>query len=137
MLFNLANKDDRIRAEAQFKKLAAGGKRIVLAEKRPVRTLSQNALLHLWIKVIAGHLGYTSLEDCKTDIKRTLLGCRMRFDIISCEVVKDEYRTSEMSPAELSGFMDTLKAWALQEFNISLPYFGEPGYEDMVTSYFT
>ncbi|OAV65586.1 hypothetical protein Barb6XT_02345 [Bacteroidales bacterium Barb6XT] len=38
------------------------------------RTLNQNALFHKWMTILAGEFGYTSMDDCKRDVKRKILG---------------------------------------------------------------
>ena len=40
-----------------------------------------------------------------------------------------------MSASELSSFMDKMKIWAQSELGCYLPYFGDPGYEEMVAEY--
>ena len=40
-----------------------------------------------------------------------------------------------MSTSELSSFMDKMKIWAQSELGCYLPYFGDPGYEEMASEY--
>lgn len=135
MIFNTYNTFDRKRAEVYFEKLISSGKIIELSEKKKARTLNQNALFHLWVQVIAYHVGYTSIENCKRDIKRALLGTKEEASRITGEIQQVDYKTSEMTTSELSSFMDKMKIWAQSELGCYLPYFGDPGYEEMVKEY--
>lgn len=135
MIFKTSNTFERKRAEVYFNKLISSGKTIELSEKRKARTLNQNALFHLWVQVIADHAGYTSFENCKRDIKRTLLGTKEEANQFTGEIQQVDYKTSEMSTSELSSFMDKMKIWSQSELGCYLPYFGDPGYEEMVSEY--
>lgn len=132
MIFKTDNTFERERAKVYFNKLISSGKTIEVTEKRKVRTLNQNALFHIWVQVIAEHVGYTSFENCKRDIKRTLLGTREEANRITGEIQQVDYKTSEMSTSELSSFMDKMKIWAQTELGCYLPYYGDPGYEEMI-----
>lgn len=108
-------------------------------EIRPIkaksRTLSQNALFHVWCRVLADNLGYLSPDNCKYDVKKHLLGLKERANRITGEVEYDEYKTSEMSKEEMKEFMDRMKIWAAAELNIYLPYWKDAGYEEMIKAY--
>lgn len=135
MIFNTCNTFDRKKAEVYFEKLISSGKIIELSEKRKARTLNQNALFHLWVQVVADHVGYTSFENCKRDIKRTLIGTKEDVNQITGEIQQVDYKTSEMTTSELSSFMDKMKIWAESDLGCYLPYFGDPGYEEMAKEY--
>ena len=136
MVFNTRNAFDRERAITYFNKIIKSGEFIEVSMKRKQRTLNQNALFHLWIQVIADHAGYTSLEDCKRDVKRALLGMREDTNRITGERQKVDYQTSAMTTSELSSLMDKMKVWAQTDLGCYLPYFGDPGYEEMYQQYF-
>ncbi len=135
MVFNTRNAFDRERAITYFNKIIKSGEFIEVSMKRKQRTLNQNALFHLWIQVIADHAGYTSLEDCKRDVKRALLGMREDMNKITGETQMVDYQTSSMTTSELSSLMDKMKAWAQTDLGCYLPYFGDPGYEEMYQQY--
>lgn len=135
MVFNTRNAFDRERAITYFNKIIKSGEFIEVSMKRKQRTLNQNALFHLWIQVIADHAGYTSLEDCKRDVKRALLGMREDTNRITGERQKVDYQTSAMTTSELSSLMDKMKVWAQTDLVCYLPYFGDPGYEEMYQQY--
>jgi len=135
MVFNTRNAFDRERAITYFNKIIKSGEFIEVSMKRKQRTLNQNALFHLWIQVIADHAGYTSLEDCKRDVKRALLGMREDMSKITGETQMVDYQTSSMTTSELSSLMDKMKVWAQTDLGCYLPYFGDPGYEEMYQQY--
>lgn len=136
MVFNTRNAFDRERAITYFNKIIKSGEFIEVSMKRKQRTLNQNALFHLWIQVIADHAGYTSLEDCKRDVKRALLGMREDMNKITRETQMVDYQTSSMTTSELSSLMDKMKVWAQTDLGCYLPYFGDPGYEEMYQQYY-
>lgn len=100
--------------------------------EKDARNLSQNALFHLWIKVLAHELGYISLNDVKRDVKREIIGTIEVVNKLTGEVGYEDYQTSKMTKREMADFMDKIKIWAQTEQNIYLPYIHEEGYEDMV-----
>lgn len=136
MLYKLQNPIDKQKAITRFKFLLDKGKVIELTEKKDKpRTLPQNNLLHLWITVLADEFGYLEKEDCKRDIKRTILGMKENINKLTGEIDKIDYSTSAMTTEDLSTFMDKLKTWASTEHGIYLPYVGDPGYEEMINMY--
>ena len=137
MIFHTASDYERLKAEAYFNRLVAQKKDIEVKEKKrsDKRTLDQNNLFHLWVSVIADDLGYTDKDACKRDIKRTILGQKEDVNRLTGEVIHVDYRTSEMTVSELASFMDKMKAWAATDLGIYLPYFGDPGYEEMINAY--
>lgn len=137
MIFHTANLFEREKAKVYFNRLVAQKKDIEVKERRmpDKRTLDQNALFHLWVSVIADELGYTDKEACKRDVKRSILGMKEDMNRITGEVIQVDYRTSEMTVSELSSFMDKMKAWAHTDLGIYLPYWRDPGYEEMYQQY--
>lgn len=136
MLFNLDSPLDQERARVRLESLIARRRVAELTEKTGrKRTSDQNALFHLWVSVIADELGYTDKERCKRDVKRTLLGQREDVNRLTGEVIQADYKTSEMTTQELSALMDKMKAWAQTDLGIYLPYWKDPGYEEMYRQY--
>lgn len=137
MIFHTLNAFEREKAKVYFNRLVAQKKDIEVKEKkRPdKRTLDQNNLFHLWVSVIADDLGYADKEACKRDIKRTILGQKEDVNRLTGEVIQVDYRTSEMNVSELASFMDKMKAWAGTDLGIYLPYWKDPGYEEMYQQY--
>lgn len=137
MIFHTLNAFEREKAKVYFNRLVAQKKDIEVKEKkRPdKRTLDQNNLFHLWVSVIADDLGYTDKDACKRDVKRTILGQKEDVNRLTGEVIQVDYRTSEMTVSELASFMDKMKAWAQTDLGIYLPYWKDPGYEEMYQIY--
>lgn len=134
-IFKTVNLFEAKNAEACVAKLIAGKETFAIETIGKRRTLDQNGLFHLWVKVLADETGEPSLKRCKRDIKRTILGMREDVNRFTGEVIQDDYRTSEMSVGELSSFMDKMKIWAQTELGCYLPYWKDPGYEEMVSEY--
>lgn len=68
-------------------------------------------------------------------MKRKLLGRKPVVNIITGETDWEDYKTSEMSVAELSSFMEKFKMFAQTDFGCYLPYYGDVGYEEMMREY--
>lgn len=136
MIYDLSREADVIKARVRFDFLVKNKKKVEIIERKAKpRSLSQNALFHTWVKVVADHVGYTDLEDCKRDVKRHLLGTTEETNRLTGEVITCDYRTSRMDSKEMSSFMDKMKAWASTDLGIYLPYFGDPGYDEMINAY--
>lgn len=134
-IFKSANLFDAKSAEAYMAKLIAKKETFAIETISKQRTLDQNALFHLWVKVVADEIGEPSFERCQRDIKRTILGMKEDVNRFTGEVIQDDYKTSEMSVGELSSFMDKMKIWAQTELGCYLPYYKDPGYEEMASEY--
>lgn len=132
MRYNLQSDYGRMSFTKKADMLMAKGATVDLTECGHKRTLSQNALLHLWFAEFAASIGEPSVSAVKRDVKRHLLGQREVTDTITGETVLADYHTSEMSTAELADFMDRFKAWADTDFGIYLPYKGDIGYEELI-----
>lgn len=100
--------------------------------QKDARNLKQNALFHLWMRVMADELGYPSLEDIKRDVKREILGTREVVNRITAEVQYEDYQTSALTMRQMADFMDKVKIWALTELNVYLPYEGDDGYNELI-----
>lgn len=135
MTYDLNSELDRQRFRTRCEHLLEHRSKVDLTKHSPKRTLSQNALLHVWIACIAQELGYTSREDCKRDVKRQILGMRPYENKITGKTYYTDYSTSEMTVEGLADFMNAIKVWALSELGIYLPYDHEEGYTEMVTRY--
>lgn len=101
------------------------------------RTNQQNRTLHLWLRVLADYFGYTSLEECKRDIKREILGTVESVNRITGEITQEVQQTSKMSTKELSLFLDKLKTWAMAEHGVYLPMYTDAGYNELMQTYGT
>lgn len=135
MILDLKNSFEVQKARVYLEKLITEGCKIELTKKQQIRTLSQNGLLHVWFTVFAEFAGYESMEDCKVDIKRTILGQKPKFNKLTGVEELRDYETHLMTTKELSNFMDKFKIWAKNEFGCYLPYYGDAGYEDMINHY--
>lgn len=106
------------------------------------RSLSANALLHVWVGILSEHTGHGEIET------KQMLKIKFGFKVIRQDPVKGEQLgwilkrlgwkelawsqkvslcekwipvTSAMTTAELKKMMDAIKNWARSEFQIELP----------------
>ena len=110
LTFNLSYSYDLSRLHLLIDEYAKEGKRVELREVKPHRSLRQNAIFHLWVRVIVDSVGYSSFEECKTDVKRYLLGQQERVNRL-------------------------MKTWALQDLGVTLPSPNENGYRECCEHY--
>ena len=118
-----------------MRELPDGEYTVSVKKKTQKRSLYASALFHVWIKVFADHIGEVSYESCKTDVKRHILGTKERVSTITGKVEFEDYKTSEMTAAELASFMEKFKIWAKDEFECVLPYWKDAEYEQMIELY--
>ena len=136
MNFNFTKEKDIEKCRAMLEYfISKKSKSVKLVENSPTRTLSANSLFHVWIAIFADHIGETSREACKRDVKRELLGQKICKNVFTGTLEYDDYKTSEMTTAELADFMNKFKIWANTEYNCYLPYKYEPCYSDMIEMY--
>lgn len=94
--------------------LAGKGAKVELTEKT-VRSLSQNAYLHLCLGVVAMECG-VSIEYAKTEYFKRLVNPSIfvvsRFDRIFGRNVETLRSSAELSKEELSTALDSFKRWA-------------------------
>lgn len=135
MTFNLSSGYQLARLHALIDEYAKECKRVEIREAKPHRSLSQNAIFHLWVSVVAESLGYESTEECKTDIKRHILGQHERVNRLTGEIELADYKTSEMNKEEMSNLLERMKAWAWHELEIKLPSPDEDGYRECRRAY--
>ena len=75
------------------------------------------------------------LGGLQTGCQEGLLGMREETNRITGETQKVDYQTSSMTTSELASLMDKMKTWAQTDLGCYLPYFGDPGYEEMYQQY--
>jgi hypothetical protein len=136
MFYDFSKEFDAERARVYLEKLIEKKDKAELTKKRPLRSPNQNALFHVWVAVFADHIGYESEARCKKDVKRELLGQREYVNRLTGETEKEDYETHLMDTKQMSGLMDRFKAWALSEHGCYLPFYGDIGYEEMMSEYY-
>jgi hypothetical protein len=135
MIFNLSNDFDRAKFKVRCNSLYNKGCTVELTEKKKNRTIDQNSLFHLWVKVFAEEVGYVSLSDCKADVKQQLLGKRESENKVTGLTEYRQIDTHTLSVDEMSNFLDKFKIWAQNDFGVYLPYIGDSGFEEMIDYY--
>ena len=137
MLFDTNNELQAQQGEVYYNKLRKEKKLVEITEKRvmPTRTSQQNKTVHMWFGVFADFTGNPSRKETKEQVIRAILGRKPMYNPYTGKEEMVDYHTHEMTVDELSAFMDKFKIWALTEFGCYLPYFGDPGYEEMYQQY--
>lgn len=135
MRYDLSSKLGLMQFELRCEALKKKGAKVELTERKQNRTISQNALFHLWLKIFSECVGETNLEKLKTDIKRHLLGRKTVINCINLKEELEDYHTSRMSVDEMTDFLNKFKAFAMTDYGCYLPNPGEVGYEEMLSMY--
>lgn len=137
MLFDTSNELKAQQAKAYVDKLIEKKRLVEINDKQvmPTRTNQQNRTVHMWFGVFADFTGNPSREDTKRQVLRALLGRKPKYNPYTRKDEMVDYHTHEMTVGELSSFMDKFKAWAMEEWGCYLPYYGDPGYEEMARMY--
>ncbi|OAV67398.1 hypothetical protein Barb6_02349 [Bacteroidales bacterium Barb6] len=107
--------------ENAFRLLKNGRYVISITKETSRRTLNQNALFHKWMTILADEFGYTSMDDCKRDVKRKILGQIDFENKFTGQIEMRDFETSKMTTAEMGDFMNKVSIWASTEYGITLP----------------
>lgn len=122
-LFDLSNPLDKANFLLRAKKLAESGKIVELTEKKPRRTLSQNAYCHLAIAYFASQYG-CSLEWAKSQYFKKLVNpdlfIREKEDKFLGSV-KYLRSTADLDVSEMSMAIDRWRNWCSMEASIYIP----------------
>ena len=86
------------------------------------RTLSQNALLHKWLGIIASETG-NDLDDIKDIMKQRFLP--PIFVDVGGEEFETRRSTAKLTTVEMSEFMERILAFASSDLGIILPVPGD------------
>lgn len=108
MKLDLTSPFDINKANTYFNKLMEQGKQIELKEVRKVRTIKQNAYLHVCITLFAIEFGWR-LDHAKTHIKRN---CPFMLEQVKGETFLR--RTRDMNTKELTDFIDWIRTYSGQ-----------------------
>lgn len=135
MRYDLGNALERTAFKQRVNKLYEKGAIVQLAEVKAKRSLPQNAILHLWIAVIANTIGEYDREQVKSDIKSILLGKQTTYNCFTGEEEQREYRTSQMTKEQMQDFLTRLQHWALNELGVTLPSPEDRGFAEMQERY--
>ena len=106
MKYNLENSFDVERAKTYFNKLLSDKSKIEIIKNREVRTIKQNAYLHVCITLFGINFGYT-IEEAKTHLKRTC-------NFMTYEKNNEKFlrKTSELDTLELTVFIDWIRNYS-------------------------
>jgi len=135
MKYDLSNALQSKQFDARCDALKRNGARVELTERKTNRSLPQNALFHLWIRVFADCIGETNLEQLKIEVKRHTLGHRVIHNRFTDADELADYSTAQLDINQMSELLDRFKAFAMTDFGCYLPYEGEEGYREMLNEY--
>lgn len=89
------------------------------------RSLSQNALFHAWVHILAVASGETDAK-MKDDVKRALLPLVEVVSKVTGEIRMEPAQTSKLTKTEMAEFMTRVQALAADIFGIRLPSSDDP-----------
>lgn len=123
MTYDLSNPLHVQNARARLELLAKRGSIVELTEKKPKRSLSQNAYLHVALTFLASQVGETlewvKREYYKKHCNRDLF-LRTKEDSL-LGAVHYLRSSAELTTEEMSLSIDRLRTWAVQEAGIYIP----------------
>lgn len=122
-LFDLSNPLNKANFLLRAKKLAESGKIVDLTEKKPRRTLSQNAYCHLAIAYFASQYG-CSLEWAKSQYFKKLVNPDLFIKEKEDKFlgsVKYLRSTADLDVSEMSMAIDRWRNWCSMEASIYIP----------------
>ncbi len=123
MWYDGSNELQAVQARMRLEKLIAGGKVFELTEKKPKRSLSQNAYLHVILGYFATQTGNT-LEWVKKEYFKKLVNPDMfirKKDDPFLGQVKYLLSTTELDTAQMTTAIDRFRNWSAGEASIYLP----------------
>ncbi len=85
------------------------------------RSMSQNALAHLWFTIIANEIG-DSADSVKYDLKMMFLEKVELTSRITGEIRLEPKHTSQLDTREMTNFIAKIDAFAMSQLGIMLPH---------------
>lgn len=135
MEFQLVKKDGAVSTERPFdfycSQLRNGTYTVTIKRKSEPRTLSQNALMWLWLKCLEDATGQPAEdwhEYFKTKFNPKLVG-------VNGKVYRIGSSTARLSTTQMSDYMSKIQAEAAAEYGIVLPLPSDRYYQDFVERY--
>lgn len=105
------------RLDALVSTLSNGEYVLTITKRRERRTLSQNALLWMWLRCIAEDTGNTT-DDLYDVFCAKFLRKRVE---VNGDVVECCKTSSQLNTAEMTAFLDNIQVYAAAELGITLP----------------
>jgi len=85
------------------------------------RTLSQNALYHVWIGILVPYFGY-SHDDMGQEAMKHLIKPTRYVKSLTTGEQEPRWSTTDLDTIGMAEYMTQLSAWAASEHAISLPH---------------
>ena len=108
---------DLERLDAIIGTLSNGEYVLTITKRRERRTLSQNALLWMWLRCIAEDTGNTTDDIYSVFCSKFL---RKRVEV-NGDVVECCKTSSQLNTGEMTAFLDNIQVYAASELGITLP----------------
>jgi hypothetical protein len=128
MILDAKKEFDIERARTRLEKLIENKSKFELTEKKPVRSVSQNAYLHLIIGWFAIEYGET-IDYVKRMIFKKLVNPKIfifeRENTKTKEKRKELRSSSDLDSAEMTTAIDRFRDYSSKEFGVYLPEAGE------------
>lgn len=99
--------------------LKPGEYTVEIKRNRPIRSLSQNRYYFAILKVIAAETGEYDIDRLHELCKKKFNGELMKLPKSGMEQIG--LSTSNLDSAEFTAYINRVKTWSLDEFNISIP----------------
>lgn len=123
MIYDLTNQLDQKRFKARCNALYKKGGVVDLTEKKPRRTIPQNAYLHLilgWFAIETGNnMGFVKQEYFKRFINPDIFLVEIADEYIGKTQILRSSR--DLDTAEMTTAIDRFRNWASQEAGVYLP----------------
>lgn len=124
MLYDPTDPIQKAEARTRLNRLIEAGKRFEIKERRQLRTIKQNAYLHLILAYFAREYGET-LEYVKTRFFKTQVNpslfLKTHINPKTGKARKDLKSTSELTTRELAEAIDRFIDWSVSVAGIELP----------------
>lgn len=101
---------------------------LIVRKRGAGRSLQQNALLWMWITMIADDKGYDKHE--REQVHYELLAIRFGTVTLKHGLVMPAKTTHDMTTAEMAEYLDWLQRYAATDLDMQLPSPGEADYPD-------
>lgn len=92
---------------------------ITIEKKKSTRSAEQNSLYFLYVEILAKELGYT--KDEMHEIIKFKFNRKHKVNEKTGEVLEYIGSTTSLSVSEFTEYLDSLRIWASEMFNVYLP----------------
>ena len=117
-LYNPSNPQKHKELGNYLKSLPEGEYVVKVKKNRPIRSLSANAYYHFCLKIIAIDTGHDA-EDLHETMKLKFNSAMINFPKGGSQIIGKS--TKDLDTKEFGAYINRVKNWAIQEYNIVIP----------------